>query len=306
MSITSPDFILYAQHGWANNNRQILQMCQGLASENTRIVAPNLGWLNTWISINPLVNKVANIAQNNFDKFPDVTVRIVAHSMGGLIWLEVLNKHPQWWDKIHSLILITSPIGGSDMARMIDPLSIGIGAAKDLGVNRRLIAEKIAQSIPTLIIASDFDGGSDGMITLQSMKFDHAHYICLSGIHHAIMKNHPQVAATIRNFWNIPPTTNIKLHQSLSDKIIKKIQSVPGITDGHYRDFSRAKIYMTLTDGSKIHIWTNPFLLNHVFVSNPEGICIYSGFVGWLHNQHLEQTLTEIKLNFSSEYSSLK
>ncbi|HEY9703042.1 MAG TPA: alpha/beta hydrolase [Allocoleopsis sp.] len=304
MSITSPDFILYAQHGWANNNRQILQMCQGLASENTLIIAPNLGWLNTWISINPLVNKVANLAQSNFNKFPDVPVRIIAHSMGGLIWLEVLNKYPQWWDKIHSLILITSPIGGSDIARIIDPLSIGIGAAKDLGVNRRLIAEKIAQSIPTLIIASDIDGGSDGMITLESMKFDHAHYICLSGIRHAQMKNHPQVADTIRNFWNIPPTTNIKFNNGFLHTIIKKIQAVTGITDGHYRDFYRSKIYINLIDGSKIHIWQNPFLLNHVFVSDPQGNCIYSGFVGWLHNQDLQQTLTEIKLNFSAEYMS--
>jgi hypothetical protein len=293
----TPDYLLFAQHGWANNNYEISQIAQSLASENTVIIAPSLGWLNTWISMKLLINKLEKIALNYITQYPYIPIRIIAHSMGGLIWLELLNKHPEWWGKIESLILITSPIGGADLARIIDPLGLGIGTAKDLGKNRRKLAEKIAQSIPTLIIASDLDRGSDGMITIESMKFRYAHYTCLTGIHHAIMKNHPQVARKIKEFWQNP---HIPHHDytDLSHQLIAELQSVTGMTDGHYRDFERSQVYIEFPQGITLNTWTNPLLVDHVFVGNQQKECLYSGFVGLIHKRKLQQKLRDIKSKY--------
>ncbi|MGB5771128.1 MAG: alpha/beta hydrolase, partial [Crocosphaera sp.] len=93
-----PDFILFAQHGWADTNEEISKLAATLATPNTKIISPNLGWVKTWLSIDPLVENVVIKAQEILDKYPETPWRIIGHSMGGLIWLEVLHKHPQWWN----------------------------------------------------------------------------------------------------------------------------------------------------------------------------------------------------------------
>jgi hypothetical protein len=58
MSVEKPDFILYAQHGWADNNRAILDLAQKLATPKTLAIAPSLGYYRTWLRIQPLIEAV--------------------------------------------------------------------------------------------------------------------------------------------------------------------------------------------------------------------------------------------------------
>jgi hypothetical protein len=293
-SNSCPDFLLFAQHGWADDSQDISRLAGALATEKTVIIAPSLGKLKTWLRIEPLIQNVETFASQTIKNYPETPMRIMGHSLGGLIWLEVLNRHPEWWQHVDSLIVLGSPIGGADLARIIDPLAIGIGIAGDLGKNRRHLAEKIAQNIPTLTIASDLDSGSDGMITVETTKFAYCKYICLSDIVHAALKCHPRLVPIIQDFWTNPQITTPP-PENLATKLIKRLQIIPGMTDGHRRDFTRAKVYLSLTDGITIRTWKNPFGIDHVFVADKEDKCLYSGYVGWLHSQALRQTLAEIE-----------
>lgn len=242
MATDSPDFVLYAQHGWADNSQAIAALAHSVATPTTRIFTPSLGFIKTWIGIKPLIQAVEKIAIETTAKFPDVPIRIIGHSMGGLIWLEVLNRHPEWWSRVDSLVLVASPVGGADLARILDPLGLGIGVACDLGTNRRLIAEEIAAIIPTLIIAGDVDGGSDGTITVGSTKFLHAKFLYLPGLSHAVLKNHPTVAAAICDFWaNSKQPILSTVEPDLGNLLIRRLLLVTGMTDAHQRDFYRAR-----------------------------------------------------------------
>lgn len=292
-----PDFILYAQHGWANNNNEIAKLLKRLDVPQACIINPNLGWIKTWLRIEPLIEQVERKAIETIATYPNTPMRIIGHSMGGLIWLEVLTRNPQWHSKVHSLVLIGSPVGGADLARIIDPLGVGIGIARDLGENRRQMAELIAQDIPTLVIAGDIDHGSDGTVTLEAAKFDGAKLVILPHLRHDVLKNHQQVAAVISDFWANPVITKPP-SQDFATRLIQRLRLIPGMTDAHQRDFHRAKIYLTFDNGLTIGIWKNPLQVEHIFVANREEQCLYGGFVGWIHSRDLHQVLEEIKSDY--------
>ncbi len=298
MPIDKPDFILYAQHGWADTGSAIASLANRLATPKTLVVAPSLGFINTWLQIDPLIAAVEAIAIETNSRYPDVPIRIIGHSMGGLIWLEVLNRHPEWWSRVESLVLVASPVGGADLARLLDPLSLGVGIARDLGKNRRKIAEAIALAIPTLVIAGDFDNGSDGTIPIGSTKFRNAQFVLLPGLSHAIMRHHSDVATVIQDFWASEKTLSDISEPELTDLLIQRLQLVSGITDAHHRDFSKAQVCFTLENGISICTWKNLLGIDHVFVSCPDGKCLYSGYVGWLHSEDLRQALQEIEREF--------
>ena len=250
-------------------------------------------YVQTWLRIETLVQTVEKVATENITKYPSVPIRIIGHSVGGLIWLEVLNRHPEWWPLIDSLVLVASPVGGADLDRVFDPLGLGIGIARDLGADRRAIAEKIAATIPTLVIAGDVDGGSDGTITVGTAKFRFAHFVYLLGLSHGALKNHPSVAAAISRFWE--QRESLPDLDPEVDRLIQQLQAVLGITDAHQRDFYKASAFLELKSGVTIRTWKNPLGVNHIFVVCPKGQCLYGGFVGWRHAKDLERVLERLK-----------
>lgn len=293
-TIKDPDFLLFAQHGWADTGNDIGRLATAVANSSTIVTAPSLGLVKTFIRIELLVRQIEQIAAGLITRYPDTPLKIVGHSMGGLIWLEVLDRNPQWWHKVHSLILLGSPVGGSNVARIIDPLGIGLGTAKCLGKNRRPIAEKIAQQIPTLSVASDLKMGSDGLVTVENTKFTYANWLLISSIPHAAMKCHPQIIPLIQNFWanpqlGSPPQTDF------ASQLIQRLRSVPGMTDSDYSNFERSQIVANFTDGTTIQTWNSPFGINHVFVSKKGQQCLYAGYVGLIHALELRRAIEEIQ-----------
>lgn len=292
-----PDFILYAQHGWADTNYQIAKLANALATPQTKVIAPDLGYLKTWLRIDPLIEQVEGNFVQIVAEYPQTPIRIIGHSMGGLIWLEVLKRHPDCWTRIESLVLVASPVGGADLARIFDPLGLGIGIARDLGKNRRDIAEEIAQKIPTLVIAGDIGHGSDRTIAIQTTKFAYSQFICLQGIHHAQLKNYPGLIPIIRNFWENPVINSPEV-DDITRILIKRLHSIPGITDGHYRHFFHAQTYCQLSNNLSIRTYKNLYGVDHVFLANSAEECLYAGFVGWIHSQDLWNGLTSIAEEF--------
>ncbi|MFB6277389.1 MAG: alpha/beta fold hydrolase [Halothece sp.] len=199
----SPDYLLFAQHGWADTSVTMRTLANRLQLQNTVIITPNLGFYRTWWRMNPLIQKVSAIAQHYLNNFPKVPIKIIGHSMGGLIWLDILQKHPELWSRVESLVLIASPVKGATLARLIDPFRLGIGVARELAKNRQDLAENVAKVIPTLSIASNYLLGTDGTISIHSTQFQYAKCVCVSGVSHADLRICPQVISNIRQFWGI-------------------------------------------------------------------------------------------------------
>ena len=293
----TPNFLFFAQHGWSDNSNQIARLATALVTDKTLIIAPSLGLLNTYWRIQSLIEQVEALATEQIDRYPEVPLKIMGHSMGGLIWLELLNRHPEWWSKVHSVVVIGSPIGGADLARIIDPLNIGIGIAGDLGKNRRAIAQKIAQNIPTLCIASDLGTGSDGMVTLETTKFAYSEFVCLEKIPHAHLRYHPDVVPIIQQFWANPQIAKHK--GDLATEIIQHLQDVPGMTDADYRYLERSQLAFKLPQNLTIRTAKNFAGVNYVFVTNSSQKCLYAGYVGWLHAFELNKALQKLQQNYA-------
>ncbi len=283
-------FILFAQHGWADTFHDIAQLAKSLAYSNTIIYTPDLGWLNTWLAIAPLISKVENITTEAIAKHPELPLRIVAHSMGALIWLEVLNRHPEWLPKIHSFTLVASPVGGSDLGRLFDPFRWFPLMARDLGTNRRSIAEAIASKIPVLSVVGDIGNNTDGTVPVGCSQFARATFVRLDGIRHAPLKNHPRVAAAVRQFWKNPVIAPIQT-DSVS-LLIAKLRSLD-LTETDNQNFEKAKLIHTGSDDTKLWAWTNALQVMHVFVSVGD-LCVFSASTGWKDKGKLAMMLKEL------------
>ncbi len=291
--MAQPDYILYAQHGWADLNQGIGLLAKQIASPQAHVVVPNLGFINTWIRIEPLIQRVEAIAQQTQAAYPQTPIRIIGHSMGGLIWLEVLARHPEWWPLVESLVLVGSPVGGADLSRMIDPFEWGIGIAKDLGRNRRALAEQIAADVPTLIIVGDCNQGSDGIVPVECARFNRASYVMLNGISHAELKQHSAVATVIQQFWqNSVHLCVPSLVEGYSDRVIRQLQAIPGMTDAHYGGFKKSLLWAALPHDLSLRTWQNALGVHHVFVANAMKDCLFAGFVGWPHTGELYTELS--------------
>ncbi|MBD2178798.1 alpha/beta fold hydrolase [Pseudanabaena sp. FACHB-1998] len=286
------NFILFAQHGWADTYHDIAYLAKALASEQTIVYTPDLGWTNTWLTIAPLIDKVEKIALEAIAAYPDLPLRIVGHSMGGLIWLEVLNRHPEWLTKVHSLVLVGSPLGGSDLGRLFDPFGWFPLIARDLGTNRRPIAEAIAAQIPTASIVGDIGNNTDGTVPIGCSQFAHANFFCLDGLRHPTLKNHPRVATTIQSFWQNPQIA--PRQTDTASQLIAKLRSLD-LTETDFQNFSKAKLIKTYPDQVKLWQWQSALQITHVFVSISDKYqdkCIYSAYAGWRDRKKLAEYLT--------------
>ncbi|MGB0561476.1 MAG: alpha/beta fold hydrolase [Spirulinaceae cyanobacterium] len=194
-------FILFAQHGWADTHRPIRALAQQLAPD-VLTVTPDLGWLRTWWRIEPLIQQVEAIATKTHQLYPETPWRIVGHSMGGLIWLEVLQRHPDWLPHVHSLVLVASPVGGARWGKRLDPWGWGLGIARDLAVDRRELAIALARKVPILSVAGDLGNGSDGTVCVTTTQFPGAVLVKLPYSHPAL-KNHPALIPVIQEFWAV-------------------------------------------------------------------------------------------------------
>ncbi|GAB4529811.1 MAG: hypothetical protein Tsb0014_12010 [Pleurocapsa sp.] len=289
-----PEYLLFAQHGWGNTGDDIGKLAEALAKPNSIVIAPSFDWVKTTIRINPLIREVEKLVEDRIFNYPRTPIRIITHSIGGIIWLEVLNKNEEWRAMVHSLVLIGCPVGGTDLSRVVDSFGIGIGIARDLGRDRRVLAGIIAQEIPTLSIASNLNSGTDGLVSVENTQFDHAHCVTLSDIRHADLKRNPKIVPIIQNFW-----ANLQMDYSLASdlaiQVIKRLQAVPGMMDAHRNGFDKSQLVISLQNGVSIHSWTNALGMHHVFVSDQEKQCIYAGYVNSIHSSALSQALEEFK-----------
>ncbi len=246
----------------------------------------------------PLIATVEEVAQRVFAQHPGVPARIIGHSMGGLIWVELLYRHMDWLPRVESLVLIGSPLGGAHLARMVDPLRFGIGIARDLGENRRAKAEMIAAIIPTMAIAGDVDDGSDGVVTVEATRLHCSRFAVLAGSRHEWLFRDLRVVELIEQFWRDCPAP-VMLRRADHDTVIDRLRAVDGMTDAHCRDMVHARVLLTLADGATVREWVNPLGVRHVFFANVAGACRYAGYVGWVHSPDLHEALRRLARDYA-------
>lgn len=198
-----PQTILFAQHGMTDLSgcQTIARLASALNLKASLIVTPEVHWFRTLFYLEPLIQTVQAVVSETLIQYPDLPIRIIATSMGGILWVELLDRHPEWWERVHSFVLLGSPVGGSHIARRVDPFGWGIGIARDLAIDRSAIARSIVAEIPTLVVASDCGSGHDGVVSVESTKIEGAEFVCLSGVSHPDLRIHSAVMKEIWQFW---------------------------------------------------------------------------------------------------------
>ncbi|BBA79163.1 hypothetical protein RGRSB_0600 [cyanobacterium endosymbiont of Rhopalodia gibberula] len=293
--IDPPDCILFVQHGWTDTHQDILQLVKTLKTAKNQIVALNFGWLKTWIESEDILELIEQKVVEVLDSYPDIPWRIIGYSLGGLLWLDFLDQHPELWSKINSIVLIGCPINGVQSFGILKPSETKI--AKYLLKSRQAVTEKIAQSIPTLSIAGDLGDKSDGTIRIETTQVAFGEFTCLPNLSHAKLKTSPQVVEVIQKFWDFLPIQVIP-KKDFAIILIERLQAVPGMTYTQNRDFERSQVYLLFQDGKSIRIWKNSLNILYVFLANKNKECLYSGCVCWVHAQELQNSLEAIHQDY--------
>ncbi len=94
--------------------------------------------------------------------------------------------------------------------------------------------------------------------------------------------------AEIANY--IPKTTR---------KVVDELINTSGMTLAHSRDFKRATPIFTLDDETVVKHFINPVQVKHIFLSHNDKM-IFGGYVGWIHNADLNNTLSRIRRKYAN------
>ncbi|HZO28028.1 MAG TPA: lysophospholipase [Chloroflexota bacterium] len=287
------DTLLFAQHGWADTNQSMQRFGETVASPGSLVIAPNLGYIRSWLRIEPLIEIAEHAAARAMAEYPHARIRAIGHSMGGLIWIELLTRHPDWLERVDRLALIGCPVGGAELAGLLDPLGLTIG--RDLKVDRRPKAEEIAKVVPTLTIVGDLFGPHDGTVTHESARLENARFVLTPAASHASLRNSPVVTRLVRAFFEqpTPPSTDV-------DALVARIQAVPGIRPADARLLRLASVSLMLADGSTVRTLNVIPGIELVFVTDGEGRCAYAGAVPWSSRPALRQVLDEAREHLRS------
>jgi hypothetical protein len=76
--------------------------------------------------------------------------------------------------------------------------------------------------------------------------------------------------------------------------VIGMLEKVKGMTKASFRDAPAAGVQFILKDKTKVKTWKNPVGFMHVFLERNNEV-IYGGYVGWVHNKGLCNTLDRIR-----------
>jgi len=287
MVYNSPETILVAQHGWADNNRAMLAFGRAVASPATLVIAPDLGYRRTWLRMAPLIDTAEQAVEQALQEHPSAILRIVGHSMGGLIWIELLTRRPDWLRRTDRLVLIGCPVGGANLAAILDPLGLTIG--RDLSVDRRALAEALIPSVPTLVIVGDLLGPHDGTVSHDSARIDNARFIRVPSSSHAGLRRSRWVTALVRAFLERadPPPPDL-------DAIIAHLQAATRLRAVDAQMVQLASVRCMFQEGSTIRTLRLPGHAEIVFVVNAVGECHYAGDVTWRDRRGLEAAVRAI------------
>jgi hypothetical protein len=74
-------------------------------------------------------------------------------------------------------------------------------------------------------------------------------------------------------------------------QLVNQFQRVQGMTDADKADFPKSHPHIFFRNGITVHTWKNYIGVDHVFIADQSGKCVYGGYVGWIHSKHLQDAL---------------
>jgi hypothetical protein len=81
-----------------------------------------------------------------------------------------------------------------------------------------------------------------------------------------------------------PQSTQPHSTQPLIKTLIKQLNQVPGMMEANRADFVQATVHLNFKNGVTLRTWKNIAGVDHVFVGDEKGDCVYGGYVGWIHS----------------------
>jgi pimeloyl-ACP methyl ester carboxylesterase len=285
---SAPELLLFAQHGWADTNRAMQRFGETVAPPGALVIAPNLGYVRTWLRIEPLIETVERMAADALAQHPDAPMRVVGHSLGGLIWIELLARRPDWLARTDRLVLIGCPIAGAALAHLFDPF--GLSIARDLKVDRRAQAEQVAAGVPTLSIVGDLLGPHDGTVSHDSARLRNARLVLAPSSTHAGLRRSSWAHLLTRSFFERGGSDETDLAA-----LVGQIEAIPGIRTEESRLFRLARVAMMFADGTTIRLFDVMPGLEFVFVADGEGRCVYAGSLLWPKRGAVRRAFHEIR-----------
>ena len=73
-----PEYLLFAQHGWADTGNNLGRLVKAAVDPQTKLIVPSLGLIKTFIRIEPLVKRLEQIATEAIARHPNTPIKIVA------------------------------------------------------------------------------------------------------------------------------------------------------------------------------------------------------------------------------------
>ncbi len=74
-------------------------------------------------------------------------------------------------------------------------------------------------------------------------------------------------------------------------QLINRFQMVEGMTDADKDNSGKSHPHILFKNGMAIRTWKNMLGVEHVFITDRSGTCVYGGYVGWLHSKQLQDAL---------------
>lgn len=85
----------------------------------------------------------------------------------------------------------------------------------------------------------------------------------------------------------------------VTKEAIAILESVPGMTKAHHRDFKSSNPIIRLRDGTAVRTWKNPLGVDHVFLADSNDRMVYGGYVGWVDSEGLNSAIARIRRDFT-------
>ena len=82
-------------------------------------------------------------------------------------------------------------------------------------------------------------------------------------------------------------------------RIAHQLQRTLGMTTADKTDFAKADPFITFQNGATICLLKNFVGVDHVFVIDQSGTCVFGGYVGWVHAKGLRRVLNDIRHKYS-------
>lgn len=84
-------------------------------------------------------------------------------------------------------------------------------------------------------------------------------------------------------------------------QLVNRFQRVQEMLDADRADFPKSHPHIIFKNGVAINLWRNSLGVDHIFIVDGCGACVYGGYVLWPYSKKLKRVLEDIRHAFKSD-----